>query len=96
MSERTHLFLRIVLGLALFVSLFLSHFWVTLSLAFLGLVLIPSYWEFIAVAISVEILYRGGEAFYPFFLTYLPLVAVAVFLIVELLRSYVREQVLRT
>ena len=95
MNPRPSPVVRIVLGVALLASLFFWSFWVTLFLAMLGLIFIPNYGEFLVVTVALELLYRGGSETYPFILAYLPVVAIIVYVIVETLRSSVREHVLR-
>lgn len=93
MTERTKWIARMVLGIVCMLSFFLWSYWVTLALCVIGLVLFPSYWEFLIVAVSFELLYGAESPSAPFVLVALPLLAIAVFLFVEVLRMFIRERV---
>lgn len=77
-------------------SIFLLPFWVTVSLLFVGVFYIPFYWEFFVGLIVIELLYRGGTPQYSSVVDFLPFFGIAIFAVIELLRTFIRKQVLRS
>ena len=84
-----HLKLRIPLGIFLFVSLFFTPFWVSGLAAFAGLIIIPYYWEALIFFACIDLLYGGGASLAIHY--WYPMAMVVVFLAIEIVRGYVRE-----
>ncbi len=85
--------LRTVIDLALFVGLFIFPFWLFASMAILGLVIVPYFFEFLVALASLELLYRGAVVTH--YAIYLALGAVAFFIIMQALRIFIRERAIR-
>lgn len=85
--------LRTIFDLALFVGLFFFPFWLFASIAILGLIIIPYFFEFLIAFASLELLYRGATMTH--YSMYLALGAVALFFIMQVLRIFIRERALR-
>ena len=85
--------LRTVFDLTLFVGLFIFPFWLFVSVAIVGLIIIPYYFEFLIAFASLELLYRGDVITH--YGLYLALGAVALFIIMQALRIFIRERAMR-
>ena len=85
--------LRTVFDLTLFVGLFIFPFWLFASLAISGLIIIPYFFEFLVAFASLELLYRGAVITHHGL--YLALGAVALFIIMQALRMFIRERAMR-
>ncbi len=85
--------LRTVLDLSLFVGLFIFPFWLFASIAILGLVIIPYFFEFLIAFASLELLYRG--ALMTHHALYLALGALVLFIVMQALRMFIRERAMR-
>ncbi len=85
--------LRTVLDLTLFVGLFLFPFWLFASIAILGLVIIPYFFEFLIAFASLELLYRAATI--SDYALALAVGAVALFIIIQALRIFIRERAMR-
>ena len=84
-----HLRLRIILGIVLLIGLFIFPFWVSVIVALIGLIVIPYYWEALIFLAFADLLYHGGLS--PMIRYGSPLLAVGGFLVLELVRGYLRE-----
>ena len=84
-----HLKLRILLGIFLFLSLFVTPFWISGIAAFIGLIIIPYYWEALIFLACIDLLYGGGASLAIRY--WYPMAVILVFLGVEIVRGYVRE-----
>ncbi len=84
-----HFKLRIILGIFLFVSLFITPFWISGFAALLGLIIIPYYWEALIFLACTDLLYGGGASLAIHY--WYPAAMVMVFLVIEIVRGYVRE-----
>ena len=85
--------LRAIFDLILFVGLFIFPFWLFAAIAILGLVIVPYFFEFLIAFASLELLYRGAVMTH--YAIYLALGAVALFIIVQALRIFIRERAMR-
>ena len=84
-----YLRLRIILGTILFFGLFVMPFWVFAILALIGLIFIPYYWEGLIFFACADLLYHGGASL---MIRYgYPLLLAGLFLVIELVRGYIRE-----
>jgi hypothetical protein len=86
---------RAFLGVLIAVSFFLMPYVVTVGIAILGVMLFPYYWEIIVLALAFELLYGPSTFSYLSFTAYVPFMALALLLVVEVLRRYFREETLR-
>ncbi len=84
-----HLKLRILLDIFLFIGLFVTPFWVSGLAAFAGLIIIPYYWEALIFLAGIDLLYGGGASLARNY--WYPMAIVVVFLAIEIVRGYVRE-----
>ncbi len=88
---------RIIFDVILFVLLFVSPYWLTGAFAFLGLITIPFYVEFIMVFFCIESLYRGSIPLFANIVTTTPawsstlFWATLVFVSAEFLRTLIRK-----
>lgn len=85
--------LRTTFDLALFVGLFIFPFWLFASVAILGLIIVPYFFEFLIAFASLELLYRGTIVTH--YSIYLTLGVVIFFIIVQALRIFIRERAMR-
>ena len=85
--------LRTTFDLALFVGLFIFPFWLFASIAFIGLVFVPYFFEFLIAFASLELLYRGATVTH--YSIYLALSAIALFILMQALRIFIRERRMR-
>lgn len=84
-----HFKLRIVLGIFLFISLYVAPFWVSGIVALFGLLTIPYYWEALIFLACADLLYHGGVSF---LVSYgYPMLVIGTFLLIEIVRGYVRK-----
>ena len=86
--------MRIFFATILFIAALILPLPITLLLMCTGFFLYPRYYEAVAVAAFVELLYRGEGR--DMFGGYLPLAALALLILftVEVLRSFIRERTL--
>lgn len=85
--------LRTLFDLTLFVGLYFFPFWIFASIALLGLIIIPYFFEFLIAFASLELLYRGAALTHD--AIFLALGAVALFIIMQALRVFIRERAMR-
>ena len=85
--------LRTTFDLALFVGLFIFPFWLFASVAILGLIIVPYFFEFLVAFASLELLYGG--AIVTHYSIYLTLGVVIFFIVVQALRIFIRERATR-
>ena len=84
-----HLRLRIIFGICLFIGLFVAPFWMSALVALAGLIIIPYYWEALIFLACADLLYGGGTSQairYGY-----PTAVAGLFLAIEIVRGYVRE-----
>ena len=84
-----HLRLRIILDIVLLIGLFIFPFWISAIIALIGLIAIPYYWEALIFLALADLLYHGGAS--PMIRYGFPLLAALGFLVLEVLRGYLRE-----
>lgn len=77
---------RVILDLFLLLVLFMFQWWIFVPLLFVGLVMFPSFLEFVIFALLLELLYGTDRLFFGIQL-YLPIGALIVLIIVELVRE---------
>ncbi len=88
---------RIIFDAVLFALIFMCPYWLTAFIAFLGLIFIPFYIEFIVALFCVESLYRGSAPLFVGVMTTtspwssLLLWGMSIFVFVEVLRTLIRE-----
>jgi hypothetical protein len=84
--------MRILFDGILVLSVLILPFPFTISLVCLGFFLYPHYLEAVLVAVGIELLYRGEGAAALIGSLPLVVVALAAFVLVEILRSLIRER----
>lgn len=86
--------MRIIYDIILFIAVLLSPFWLLVSLAILGIVLFPKWYEVIAFFALFDLLFRGDPSFSTYALMVpLALYALLALLCAELVRKRIRENV---
>ncbi len=85
--------LRTIFDIALFVGLFIFPFWLFASIAILGLIIVPYFFEFLIAFASLELLYRGATMTHH--AIYLALGAVVLFIVMQAVRIFIRERAMR-
>lgn len=83
---------RIFLDLGIVASLFLAPFWLTLCLLGAGLLFIPYYWESVAFLFCIELLYHGPFSSFMMSIVSPPMIALALFFVVQHFRKLAQEQ----
>jgi len=84
--------MRIILNLVIVISLFIAPFPLSLFLMLCGLLFIPYYWESVALLFCIELLYQ--DPFSTFMMSVLspPIIALAVFFVVQHFRKFAQEK----
>ena len=81
--------LRVILGILLFISLYVSPFWLSGFFALIGLIAIPYYYEALAFVACADLLYLGGVS--PAIIYVYPIGAASIFIVTQIIRAYLRE-----
>lgn len=83
--------MRLLLTSLTIVSVLVGNFFLTIVLMLVGLLYYPRYLEVIAIGGALELLYRGGGGLLGV-AGALTIICFAAFLLVEVLRMYIRTQ----
>lgn len=83
---------RIIFDICLVALLFVAPFWFTLGLILIGLLFIPYYWESVALLFCLELLYAGPLGTSMMWIISPPIIALAVFFVVQHFRKFAQEQ----
>jgi len=86
--------MRISFDILLVLLLLVAPFFITATLAFVGLIFFPRYAEFVALALFAELTYRGGDMHVLGMLVPLTIVALLLFLFAEFLKAFIRTRMI--
>jgi hypothetical protein len=84
---------RLFIGIFLLAGLYIFPFWLVVLVGLIAVLYIPHYIEFLVLLAAEELLYRGGASIGSVYIY--PLFFIALYIVIEFGRAFVRERVLR-
>lgn len=86
---------RMILDVVLVFAFFVGPFWLPIFLLFLGLLLIPYYWESVVALFCLELLYQGTPLSEGVLSFLVPVLIVLFFFAFQGLRKVIHERIFR-